>query len=112
MNHPEETSGSLAAHSPADTPVNQSHPIQGRGAQRSGSPHETNRLLEWYSSLQERVRSKSSPFYLLGLGLAAGGLSIVWAKQRKRSILMRDFSGVAKDTRPKEKSDAPLDVGL
>jgi hypothetical protein len=112
MNHIHETSGRIAPDS-GDTIMEQAHPIEGRREQRAGSRHETNKALEWFSSLQERMRSKSSPLYLFGLGLAAGGLSIVWARRRQRSILMRDFSGVAKQIRPKEKDDGPIqDVGL
>jgi len=112
MDHTQETRGKIA-HSPGDTIMEQTHPIEGRPEQKTGSQHETNRLLEWFSSLQERMRSKSSPVYLFGLGLAAGGLSIIWAKQRKRSILMRDFSGVAQDIGQKGKADDSLpDVGL
>jgi hypothetical protein len=109
MNHIQETSGRIAPHR-GDTTLEQTYPIEGP---RAGSRHETNRALEWFSSLQERMRSKSSPLYLFGLGLAAGGLSIVWAKRRKRSILMRDFSGVAKQIGPKKKYKGPMqDVGL
>ena len=112
MNQIQETSGRIAP-SPGDTIQEQTRSIERRSEQRAGSRYETNKALEWFSSLQERMRSKSAPFYIFGLGLAAGGLSIVWAKRRKRSILMRDFSGVAKEIRSKEKDDQPLqDVGL
>jgi hypothetical protein len=112
MNHRQQTSGRIAP-SRGDTILEQTHPIEGRREQRAGSRYETNRALEWFSSLQERMGSRSGPLYLIGLGLAAGGLSIVWARRRKRSILMRDFSGVAKEIRQKEKDDVPLqDVGL
>ncbi|KJS29026.1 MAG: hypothetical protein VR64_21915 [Desulfatitalea sp. BRH_c12] len=112
MDHTQETSG-RTAHSPGDTIMEQSQAIERRREHRTGSPYETNEALSWFSSLQERMRSKSTPFYLFGLGLAAGGLSILWSKQRKRSILMRDFSGVAKEIRPKRQDDESLhDVGL
>jgi len=112
MDHTQETSGRMV-HRTDDAIMEHSQPTERRSVQTTGSPHETNRLLEWFSSLQERMRSKSSPFYLFGLGLAAGGLGIVWAKQRKRSIVMRDFSGVAKELHQKGQDDEPLpDVGL
>jgi hypothetical protein len=113
MKHTHETSGRTApVH--GGTIMDQTRPTEGQSIQRAGSRHETNKALEWFSSLQERMRSKSSPFYLFGLGLAAGGLSLVWAKRRhRRSLLMRDFSGVAKEIRHEEKDAGPLqDVGL
>jgi hypothetical protein len=113
MDHTKEISGRIA-HSPGDPMMEQPQAIERRREQKTGSPYETNETLSWFSSLQERMRSKSTPLYLFGLGLAAGGLSILWSKQRKRSILMRDFSGVAKEIRQKKRQDDESlhDVGL
>ncbi len=59
--------------------------------------------LQWWSDVPNRVRANPTPFLLAGAGLMIGGFAIVRVRgrQRRRSILMRDFSSVAKDISPR-----------
>ncbi|RJQ65272.1 MAG: hypothetical protein C4519_28595 [Desulfobacteraceae bacterium] len=65
-----------------------------------GVPQKTGRRLHWLSGLEKRIRANPAPFYLFGFGLMIGGFAIALTRQRKRSILMRDFTGIAEEIGP------------